>query len=224
MASRIIGDERFQGSLIGVCRRVAVGAFVVALVSTLSACSARYKLVDAELARPRAADDLASLYPLVSNRMIVTYDRSGARETQAGRTIKDRSVGRQLKRVLNRNRRGLIIEETVRNGAPMLWVTFEPRKCTTRSCAFGFVRTDDGRYRLALLPKQEGFSTPKVYRGIVSERRQLKLGKLRSLADANAVYRLERKKKAKRQPTIFLELKKEIRKAKTTETEVIDGR
>ena len=51
---------------------------------------------------------------------------------------------------------------------------------------------------------------------------ELKPGKLRSLSDANAVYRLERKRK-KRPKTVFLEVKRKRRKRTNRQVESVSG-
>jgi hypothetical protein len=71
------------------------------------------------------------------------------------------------------------------------------------------VQTEDGRYRLVHAPEREGYAAPKVYRGWVGKRRQMKRGHLRSLGEANTVYRLDR---GSRPRTVFLEVKRDIRK------------
>ena len=224
MASRIIGDRPFQGSVIEHWRRVGPLIVLVVLAWASTACSARYLLADTALNEARAAEALKDLYPLVSNRTIVTYDRRGLGQTQLGRTVRKQSSGRRLIRILSRNKRGIIVDETLRNGAPVLWVSFEPRKCTEAACAFSFVRGDDGRYHLMSLPEIEGFDPPKVYRGIVSKRNEMKRGKMRSLADANPVYQLQRKRERKRHRTVFLELKKKIKRRTIRDIDNIEGR
>lgn len=218
MASRIIGDRGLKRSAIGPRRRVGVRFALqlasVLMATVLCACSARYKLSDPLLNDARRADAMESLYPLVSNRTILIYERSEGGETQLGSVVRERNRGRKLRRVLSRRDEGVIVGETTKNGAPWLWVSFD-RNCAVAECALGFVRSENGRYHLASLPAVAGFRPPLAYRTLIMNRHELHLGKLASLTDANPVYRLDRKRKKKTHRSVFLELRKE--KADTTD-------
>ncbi len=167
---------------------------------------------------------MSGLYPLVSNRTIITYDRREVGSTQLGPTIRDRRRSRQLVRVLPRRLQGAIVGKETRNGAPFIWVSFEPGRCQDASCALGFVRTDDGKYRLATLPPRDGFEPPKVYRGIVAKRQRMKPGRLKALSDSNPVYGLQRKRKRKHHRTVFLELRKDIDRRTKKDPDPFGGR
>ncbi len=145
----------------------------------------------------------------VSNRTIPVYERQELEARRIGREIEDRSEKNRLRRPINRHKSGVIVAEDLRNGAPQLWVSFS-RTCREIECAYAFVQTEDGRYRLAELPTRWDGEETTVYRSCVIKRHQMKLGKLRALSDANAVYRLERKRK-KRPKTVFLEYVKSSR-------------
>ncbi len=173
-----------------------------------SACAARYQLRDGELKEARDQDSLARLRVYPSNRTISVYDEEADKTVTVSSEIRQRTNKVRRKRILTLQTDGAVIGEELLNGAPLLWVTFDGQ-CMERGCAYGFVRTEDGRYRLVHAPEREGFAAPKIYRGTVAKRRRMTRGNLRALAEANQVYRLVRRRGPK---TVFLEVKKDIRK------------
>lgn len=187
-------------------RLPAQAFFGLTILVALPACVARYQLRDADLIEAKAQQSLSALRVYPSNRTISVYDEDASRTVVVSREIRDRSTKARRKRLLRLQTSGAIIGEGLLNGAALLWVTFDQR-CVQPDCAYGFVRTEDGRYRLVHVPEREGFRAPRVYRGWVAKRRQMSRGNLYALAEANAVYRLVRK----RPKTVFLEVKKEIR-------------
>ncbi len=189
--------------------RALVAVVFFSVCSLLSGCTARYVLSDAALRDAQARDKFQDLGVYVSHRTIPVYERDEFSQKRVDRTIEDNSRKGRLRRPIGRNAVGLIVSEDLRNGARRLWVTFS-RTCREVECAYGFVQTEDGRYRLVDLPERQDYEKSSVYRSCVIKRHQLKLGKLRALSDANAVYRLERKPKRmkKRPKTVFLEVKR----------------
>lgn len=192
------------------------------LVPTLCACAARYQLRDAELDEARQQESLAQLRVYPSNRTISVYDEPIARTITVDREIRQRSTNDRRKRILTLDTPGAIIAEAELNGARLLWVTFD-RSCVVPECAYGWVQTEDGRYRLVHVPEREGFAPPVVYRGWVGKRRKMTRGNLYQLAEANTVYRIKRKKKKRRVRTVFLEVKKDIRKRVRGQSETEPG-
>ncbi len=186
--------------------RALVAVVFVSLCSLLSGCTARYVLGDSALRDAKARDKFQDLGVYVSHRTIPVYERDEFSQTRVDRTIEDNSRKGRLRRPIGRNAVGLIVDEDLRNGARRLWVTFS-RTCRDVKCAYGFVQTEDGRYRLVDLPERADYEKSSVFRSCVIKRHKLKQGKLQGLSDANAVYRLERKRK-KRPKTVFLEVKR----------------
>lgn len=172
----------------------------------MSGCTARYVLGNAALSDAKSRDKFQDLGVYVSHRTVPVYERDEFSQTRVDRTIEDNSRQGRLRRPIGRNAVGLIVDEDIRNGARRLWISFS-RTCRDTKCAYGFVQTEDGRYRLADLPVREDYEKSSVFRSCVLKRQKLKPGKLRALSDANAVYRLERKRK-KRPKTVFLEVKR----------------
>lgn len=187
-------------------------ALVLLAVCTLlsGGCTTRYILGRSDLQEALDGDALDQLGVYVTHRTIPVYRRNKSTQTRVGRTIETRSQDDVLDRPIKRNDTGLIVDHNLRNGRNRLWVSFSPR-CREKECAYGFVQTEDGRFRLVDLPKREEYKSTKVYRTFVRDRYELEHGKLGSLSDANAVYRLKRKRK-KRPKTVFLEVKRRRRK------------
>ena len=180
---------------------------LVCLLGLMPACTARYVLSDAEL--QQADESVDALRPLVSNRTIAVYDQPLGSRRVIGSRIHTTTRKRQHREIIRRSIQGRILEQDLANGSRRLWVSFGPG-CVTRECAYGFVQTEDGRYRLETYPELETFEKRRVYRSYVGKRRKMDKEKLRSLSDANAVYRLKRRRGRHR--TVFLELRKRDRK------------
>ncbi|MCA9705647.1 MAG: hypothetical protein KDK70_07360 [Myxococcales bacterium] len=194
---------RTRHPLVGAWgRAAAVLAVLLLLLDT--GCARRFKLSDPDLAEAKESNALGDLRVYPSNRTISLYDEPAMRSVTIEREIRQRSRRERRGRILRRNTPGAIIDEGLLNGQKLLWVTFD-RQCATPECAYGFVQVEDARYVLAHVPEREGYKPPRVHRSLVIKRHQMKKGHLRSLAEANQVYRLKRKRRV---PTVFLEVKR----------------
>ncbi len=187
--------------------RHAVPLLALSLLTLGPGCARRFKLSDADLEEAREGDALPDLRVYPSNRMITNYDEPAATTVTVERTIRQRSRRERRGRVLGRNAGGALVAEDLLNGQKLLWVTFD-RQCATPECSYGFVQVEDARYVLVHVPEREGFGTPRPHRSIRIKRHLLKKGHLRSLSEANQVYRLERKRRV---PVVFLEVKRDNR-------------
>lgn len=185
--------------------------FTLALAATvgLSGCARRRLLTNQVLDQAKQENNVDQLRAYVSNRTITSYEQRVFDQRRMGREVLDRSERRRLRKALGRQKRGKIIKVDKLNGQTLLWVSFN-RTCQTPDCAYGFVSTEDSRYRLVEVPGQQGYETPTIYRGVATKRQKMAKGKLKALSDANQVYKLERKRKRKRHVTVILELKKKI--------------
>lgn len=170
----------------------------------LCACAARQILSDRRLAEADAGGAGNVLRVYVSHRTITVYDRGVVDEKFVRKQIDERKLKDRVKVKLGRNDSGIVVDEELKNGQRLLWISFD-RRCG-RECAFGFVHTEDGRYRLVELPEREGYNKPYVYRSIKIKRHKMRHGRLRSLSDANEVYELQRRRKRANR-TVFLEFK-----------------
>lgn len=180
--------------------------FAALCMLCLSGCAARYILSDGELNKARQKDAVDRIRVYVSHRTIPVYERKEMEQTLIRREIQDRSQKERDRRPISRNLTGGIVGQDVLNGQPRLWVSFS-RSCSSVECAYGFVRTEGGRYHLVNLPVRDEFDPPNVYRSCRIKRHKMEHGKLKALSDANAVYKLKRRRK-KRPKTVFLEVKK----------------
>ena len=158
----------------------------VGLVAS-AGCAKRLKLSPGEFERiDKQEQAVEALRVYVSKKLVVLYELDDDRATyQVDKTVRTSSEERVLKVIIGRNTRGLIIDTDEKNGAPLLWVTFSTR-CKDKDCAYGFVQSEDGVFRLAVVPELDGYKEPKPY--YKREKKPLKLGKLQSLAEKNDVY------------------------------------
>ena len=187
----------------------------------LCACAARFILHDGRINEAKRNDAGGVLRVYVSHRTITVYDREVLSETVVRKQFDERELQEELKVRLGRNDSGVVVEEERKNGQPLLWVSFA-RSCQSKECAFGFVRTEDQRYRLMALPERETFGKPKVYRTCTIKRQKMELARVHAISDANQVYELKRKRKRKLK-TVFLEFKRRKIKRKDTEGQNLPG-
>ncbi len=183
-------------------------AFGALLAGTLAAsgCAKRTPLSPKELERVKTEAGVAPLRVFTERKMIALYTEAQVDESfDVNRTITEESDKVVDKQVTTRNTAGLILDIDELNGKPLLFITFDA-SCNNRECAYKFVETEDGRYRLVELPKREGYEKPRVYRACVWKKRKLGTGKLASLAEANEVYLV--KKNNGKILTMVLEVKK----------------
>jgi hypothetical protein len=178
---RASGDHRKR-----VWRTLGVLALSVGLLANTS-CAKRLILTPEQYERiekrEQATEDLR-VY--VSKKLIVVYELDDDQATyEVNKEIQTSSEQNLLRVIIAKNTKGLIIDAEDRNGANLLWVTFNS-KCKDKDCAFGFVRTEDGVFRLHSVPERDGYQNPKVY--FKNEKKNMKLGKLKSLAEKNDVF------------------------------------
>lgn len=182
-------------------------------------CARRLRLSPAEYERIDVREQAVdALRVYVSKKLVVIYDEDiDDEEYEVDKTITESSDQRRLKRIIGKRTPGLVVDKEDRNGAPVLWVSFS-NDCKDKTCAYGFAQTEDGMFRLLAVGPREGYKEPKAF--FVSEKKPLKLGKLKSLAEKNDV--LLWKNKRDKLFTIDVVVKK--RNVKKRETDVIrDG-
>lgn len=183
----------------------------------MSGCAKRVLLQPKELERVQTEAGVQPLRVYPNRKLLSLYPEEQIDESfEVERNIRESSQRDQLKKIVTKNTGGLIIAIEELNGMPLLWVTFEP-SCTKPECAYGFVQTEDGKYRLFQVPDREGFGDPNVYRSCVWKKRKLKAGKRKSLAEANEVMLV--KKNNGKILTIELTVKKVTDKRTRTRTE-----
>jgi hypothetical protein len=187
---RALGDHRQRTASTRSGRWVVKTLGVLALsvgLLTSTGCARRLVLSPQEFEfiekQKNAREDLR-VY--VSKKLVIlyeledehkTYDVAGDVSTSATQNI--------LRVIIGKNTQGKVLETENKNGAPLLWVTFNS-KCRDKDCAFAFVQTDDGVFRLHSAPRRDRYKAPTAY--FKSEKKQMKLGKLKSLAEKNDVF------------------------------------
>jgi hypothetical protein len=171
-----------------------LGAFALALgLLTSSGCAKRLVLTPDQFERiDKQEQATEALRVYVSKRLIVVYEADDRDATfEVDRTINTSQDRNLLRVIISRGTMGQIIDTEDRNGSPLLWVTFSAR-CKEKDCAYGFVQTEDGVFRLTVVPERDGYREPKVY--FRSEpKKAMALGKLKSLAEKNSVYVFKKK-------------------------------
>jgi hypothetical protein len=188
---RVQGDHqaKFRGKFLG-----PLGALALSLgLMTSSGCAKRLVLTPGQFERiDKQEQATEALRVYVSKRLIVVYEADERdAKFEVDRTINTSQDRNLLRVIISRSTMGQIIDTEDRNGAPLLWVTFSAR-CKDKDCAYGFVQTEDGVFRLTVVPEREGYLAPKVY--FRSEpKKQMALGKLKSLAEKNSVFVFKKK-------------------------------
>lgn len=180
----------------------------IALVGP-SGCAKRLALEQKELERVQGTGEagLDSLRVYTNERLVTTWVEGNVNEQfEVDREIREASARLRIKNVTTTSDSGKILKIEESNGMPLLWVTFSA-SCSAPECAFGFVQTEDGLFRLFKSPPLEGYAPPaNYYKWLWKKYRVMKLGKLKSLGEANDV--LVNKKRNGKLRTIYLEVDK----------------
>lgn len=177
----------------------------------MGGCAKRLALEPKELEKVQGAgaEGLDSLRVYTSERLVTTWVEGNVNEQfEVDREIRQASARLRIKNVTATSDSGLILKIEELNGMPLLWVTFSA-SCREPACAFGFVQTEDGLYRLFKSPPLEGYAEPaNYYKWLWKKYRVMKLGKMKSLGEANDV--LVNKKRNGKLRTINLEVEKVV--------------
>lgn len=196
-------------------------------------CARRFKLTPDELVSldervtsyerrlavdPQAAK--AEVFVYTHRRFIVKYEQNTEKSVEVGRTVDMALMSERPLIFILRSRAGQIVARDESNGVPRLWVSFSS-ECNIMDCAYGFVRTEDNLHKLAYVPAREGFALQAVYYRHERPGRIMKKMKIRTNGEANHVYVLKRKRRVK---TVYLDVKKRIRRDEYRTIEVPDGR
>src|SRR5690554_762001 len=182
---RVSGYHRHR-----VLRTLSVFALSVGLSGVMlgsTGCAKRLTLTPAEFERiekrEQATEDLR-VY--VGKKLVVIYELDDdAASYKVDKNINTSSEQNILRVIIAKSTKGVIIDSEDKNGAPLLWVTFS-QSCKDKDCAFGFVQTEDGVFRLTTVPERDGYKAPKPY--FKRETKAMAHGKLKSLAEKNDVF------------------------------------
>lgn len=202
-----MGEPRLAGQRRNRVRLSTILGLAVGLVA-VSGCRKRLPLTPDELERVQTEAGVQPLRVYTGKKLISIYAGENKNEQfNVERDIVESSRGEELEKVVTKNTAGLILKIEEQNGMPLLWVTFESA-CTTIDCAYGFVQTENGKFRLNKVPDRDGYGDPKIYRYAEWKKRRLKPGRMNSLAEANDVLLV--KKRNGKILTIVLTVKKVI--------------
>jgi len=154
-------------------------------------CAPRHYLGPSDLADIRAQDpELHAVRVFVSAKFIAIYERDLGEDYTIDRSqgsVTNTLVARRIEMPIGRNVPGAILVREQRDERTILWITFDP-ECHERSCAYGFVETDDALYRLFQPPIVEGYGVPFVYRRRISRRTRMKKTKVYARSLSMPVY------------------------------------
>lgn len=218
---RFFGLKIASALAVGLCFPLSTG------------CTRRFKLTPDELTsldrrvveyeRRAALDPQAKkeeVFVYTHRRFIAKYERSTERAYEMGRTVKVALEKEHNLVLVLRSRPGQIIAREESNGVPLLWVSFGT-ECNTKDCAYGFVRTEDNRHKLAYVPPPEDFRLEALYFRNERPRAIMKKKKVKGVGEANFVYVLKRWHGIK---TVYLDVKKRIKTKENRTFEVEVGR
>ena len=195
--------------------------FAVLVATTSSGCAKRLPLTPSELEKVQTEAGIQPLRVYTSQKVIAlsAFEQKN-QQYDVNKIIVESERSAADKYLISRNDSGLILKIGEQNGANALWVTFDPRYPKPED-ALLFVQTEDGKFRLHSVPKRPGFAEPTTYHRWVKPKRRLKLGKMRSLAEANDVMLV--KKNNGKILTIELQVKKIIDDRQKTRTRRAGG-
>jgi len=171
----------------------------------LTGCTFRQTLDPKELNRvdKEGVADKLRLYP--SRRLVLFFDEEETERTyDVDRKIRRTERREPKKRTTKWNAPGKIIARTDSNGMTVLWVSWRS-DCNKVECAYGFVRTEDNRYKLFDTPRKQGYKAPREYRRTAFKHNRLKPGRVEALSEANKV--LLKKNVLKKVKTVDLQIK-----------------
>ncbi len=192
-------------------------------------CIKRIPLTSKELAEVQVKDakDFGSLRVYTERKLLVdwVYKEQSGKGVQGVQDEKKGIIGEtgseeKIEHRIKRSRRGKIIKIDELNGRTILYVTFASR-CGDPKCAYGFVETDDGKYRLNKLPERSEGYHASVWRSCVWKKRKMSMGKRASLAEPNEVWLV--KKGNGKLLTMELDVKKQVKTRKQVIREEQDG-
>lgn len=174
-----------------------------------SGCAKRFALQPEELEKVQVEAGVQPLRVYTSERLVTTWVEGEVdQQFEVDRQIREASARLRIKNVTTKNDSGQILKIEELNGMPLLWVTFSA-DCNKPECAFGFVQTEDELYRLFKSPPLEGYAEPaNYYKWLWKKYRRMKLGKMKSLGEANDV--LVNKRRNGKLRTIHLEVIKVV--------------
>ncbi len=173
-----------------IFKRLSTALLLTAL-ATLSGCVSREYVTRNVLYEIASSDpELKKLRVYPNIGFVAVYSRALGQATDvsgSAGTVEAGFRGKRIEVEVKRKLPGAVIKREELDGEPVLWVSFDER-CAEVECAYGFVRTSDGLFRLFRVPTLAGYGEATVYRKRVSPRKTMERTKIYSRTDATAVY------------------------------------
>lgn len=164
---------------------------LVWLVALAAGCVTRHTLREHDYSGRifTEADGPARIRLYVDRRLVIIRDDLDEPSERIAASIDKQGRRKRLRYTISKRTAGKLIAVDDRNHKPLLWLTFDPA-CAERSCAFGFVASDDGSaFRLAVVPDNPIFARERVYARRAGLRRPLRRGYVAARSEANPIYR-----------------------------------
>ncbi len=165
-------------------------ALLTALASS-SGCTSREYVTKTVLREIRPNDPefkKLRVYPNVT--FVTVYERTLDESTgvsgSAG-TVEEGLRGKRIEVPVKRKLPGAVVKLEAIEGQPLLWVTFDER-CAEIECSYGFLRTNDGLFRLFKVPPLKGYRDAEVFRKRISPRKRMERSKIYSTNEATGTY------------------------------------
>ncbi|MBL9104851.1 MAG: hypothetical protein JNL82_28155 [Myxococcales bacterium] len=186
-------------------------------------CARRLDLTTEELKKIEDRDEELKTLRVVPKRKLLSLYREDSTKNSydvSKRKITERGAYRPLKKIIGRKTFGKVVSRTELNGMPVFWIAFD-NACADTACAYGFVLTELNRWSLFQVPDREKYQPPENYRRNLFKRNRLKLVKQKSLAEANEVFAVTRKRG--RVLTVDLQIRKDVYRPTRTDVERAGG-
>lgn len=186
-------------------------------------CARRLDLTTEELKKIEDRDEELKTLRVVPKRKLLSLYREDSTANSydvSKRKITERGAYRPLKKIIGRRTFGKVVSRTELNGMPVFWIAFD-NQCTDTACAYGFVLTELNRWTLFQVPDREKYQPPENYRRNLFKRNRLKLVKQKSLAEANEVFAVTRRRG--RVLTVDLQIRKDVYRPTRTDVERAGG-
>lgn len=187
-------------------------SMLVLFAAMAGGCARRLDLSSEELKKIEDRDEeLKTLRVFPKRKLISLYreDNVNATYDVSKRKVTERGAYRPYKRIVGRKTAGKVVARTEQNGMPVFWIAFD-NDCADTACAYGFVYTEKNRWQLFQVPDREKFQKPENFRRNTLKRNLLKMTKQSSLAEANDVFAVTRKRFKKTKVfTIDLQIRKD---------------
>lgn len=174
--------------LTHIVRRLGLHCCVAVVVS---GCASREFVVSSTLVQVRRSDpDYTKLRVYPSQDFVVVYSRDLGQATGVSGTEGTVETGHRAQQIevpIKRSLPGAIIDSSEIERRTVLWVSFDTQ-CRDRACAFGFVQSTDGRFRMFQVPAIEGYGAPRIYRKRVAPRSRMERTNIYSNSEQTSVY------------------------------------